>query len=122
MVGVQKSGPAAPRAVRSCSIVHDVRRILGRRRHARVLEVVDAGDETAPNLFRAVRVRDDGKPALVRFVDDGAHFVHRHLVLVDQLDDVHAGVRELPHFRARVVGAVHAPAEIVRCPDRARAE
>ena len=47
----------------------------------------------------------------MRFVDDGRDLLHRHLVLIDQLDDVDAGVRQLADLRARVVGAVDAPAE-----------
>ena len=69
--------------------------ILGRGRQAGVLEAVDAGGEPAADLLGPVRVRDDRLAVLVRLVHDGAHFVHRHLVLIDQLDDVDAGVGEL---------------------------
>ena len=51
-----------------------------------------------------------GLPPLLRGLDDGLHLVVRHLVLVDQLDEVDAGVDQLLHLGARVVGAVDAPA------------
>jgi hypothetical protein len=93
---------------------HQVGRILGRRRQSGMLEVVDAGEQTSPDLFRTVRVRDDGKTVPVRFVDDGANLVDRHLVLVDQLDDVDTSLREPAHLGARVVGTVHPPTEQLR--------
>ena len=83
----------------------------GARGEAGVLEAVHAGREPAANLFRAMRVRDHRQTALVRLVDHGAHFVERHLILIDQLDDVDAGVGEPAHLRAGVVAPVDAPAE-----------
>ena len=44
------------------------------------------------------------------FIHNRAHLVHRHLVLVDQLDDVDAGVGDLLHLRAAIVRAFDAPA------------
>ncbi len=105
IVGVQKSGPRLIFAVRSRIIAMMSCGILRRGGQAGVLEAVDAGGEPAANLFGPMRVRDDRQLALVRFVDDGAHFLHRHLVLIDQLDDVDAGVGQLAHLRARVVRA-----------------
>ena len=70
----------------------------GAARQPGVFETVHACGEAATDLFRAMRVRDHGKITLVRFVDDGAHLLHRHLVLIDQLDDVHAAVGELCTF------------------------
>ncbi len=49
----------------------------------------------------------------VRFVDDGLHFVHRHLVLVDELDNVDSRVSELLHFSFAVGCAFDAPAEVI---------
>ena len=51
-----------------------------------------------------------GLPRLCASVHHRAHFLHRHLVLIDQLDDVDLALDELPNFRARVVRAVDAPA------------
>ena len=50
----------------------------------------------------------------MRFSDDGLHFLHRHLILIDQLDDVHAGIGQLFYFRPGVGGAFNAPAESFR--------
>ena len=40
-------------------------------------------------------MRDDGKVAAVRFIDDGLHLIERHLILIDQLDHIDAAVGEL---------------------------
>jgi hypothetical protein len=53
----------------------------------------------------------DWKFAFVRFVNHGADFVHRHLVLVNQLDAVDSGFGQAADFRSRVVNSIHAPAE-----------
>ena len=85
-----------------------------------MLEAVDAGGEPAANLLRPMRVRDDRQPALVRLVDHRAHLVHRHLVLVDQLDDVDPGVGELAApWRARRRRPSR-PSGTAPCPDTAR--
>ena len=76
----------------------DVVGVLRRGAEAGVLEVVDAGSDPATDFLGAVRVRDHEELALVRLVDDRVHLLHRHLVLVDQLDQVDAGVRELRTF------------------------
>ena len=68
-------------------------RILGRRGQAGVLEAVDARLQAAADFLRAVRVRDHRQLVRVRLVDDGLHFGIAHLVLVDQLDHVDAGLR-----------------------------
>jgi hypothetical protein len=70
----------------------NVVRITRRCRETGVLEAIHADGQSTPNLFRAVRMRDDWKFARVRFVDDCFYFFHRHLVLIDQLDDVDSGV------------------------------
>ncbi len=88
----------------------DVVGIRRRGREARVLEAIHAGQEPAADLLGPVRVRDDRLAARVRFVHDGAHFVHRHLVLVDQLDDVDSGVGDLLHLGASIVRSFDAPA------------
>ena len=78
--------------------------VVGIRRRGRqpgVLEAVDADRKPAADLLGTMRVRDDRLAALVRFVHDRAHLVDRHLILIDQLDDVDAGVGDLPHLRAR---------------------
>ena len=103
-VGVQKNGPRLIFAVRSRISVDDVVGVLGRRREPRVLEAVDAGRSAAPDLFGTMRVRDDRQPRLCASSTTALHLVDRHLILIDQLDDVDAGLGELAHFRARVVG------------------
>ena len=47
-----------------------------------------------------MRMRDDWQ-LLVRLIDHGFHFLHRHFVLVDQLDDVDPGIREFLSSLAR---------------------
>jgi hypothetical protein len=61
----------------------DVVGITGRCSQAGMLKAIDTDSESTPNLFRAMCVRDDRKFVRMRFIDDGLHFVHRHLVLVD---------------------------------------
>ena len=56
-----------------------------------------------------MRVRDDRQAVLVRLVHDRAHLVHRHLILIDQLDDVDAGVGEPAHLGAGVVACPLTP-------------
>ena len=68
-----------------------------------MLDVVSAEADGAADLLGPVGVRDDGQAARVRLVDDRTDLVLRHLVLVDQLDRVDAGLRELPHLGPRVV-------------------
>jgi hypothetical protein len=51
--------------------------------------------EADTDFVRAVRVRHDLHPARVRLVDDRLRNRERHLVLIDQLDDVHARLVEL---------------------------
>ena len=65
------------------------------------------------DLVLAVGVGDDRLAPLVRRLDDRLDLLLGHLVLVDQLDDVHARVHELLDLRARVGGAGDAPAELL---------
>ena len=58
-------------------------------------------------------MRDDRQFAFVRFVDDCLHFLHRHLILIDQLDHIDASFSQRAHFRACVIDALHAPTHIV---------
>src|SRR6516165_2461524 len=90
----------------------NVVRTTRRCRETGVLEAIDADRQSTSNLFRAVRMRDDWKFARVRFVHDCFYFFHRHLVLVDQLDDVDAGVGKLLYLGFAVGCAFHAPAEV----------
>src|SRR5262249_11041298 len=92
----------------------DVGRVFGRRRQAGVLEAIDSGLQPAANLFGTVRMRDHREPVFVRFVDHGADFIHRHLILVDQLYDIDSGIGQLADFGPRVVNAFDPPAEIFR--------
>src|SRR5437763_13463017 len=41
------------------------------------------------------------------------HFLHRHLILIDQFDDVNSGIRQLFHFRPRVGRALNAPPKVL---------
>ena len=87
-----------------CALMQRFQNVVGiprRGRETGVLEAIHADGQSAPNLFRPVRMRDDWKFARVRFVDDRLHFFHRHLVLIDQLDDVDSGVGEFFTFACR---------------------
>ena len=88
--------------------------VLGRAGEARVLEAIHAGRKPAADLLGPMGVRHDGQAALVRLPHHGGELVQRHLILVDQLDDVDPGVGESLDFRSGVVGAGHAPAEELR--------
>src|SRR4030095_1706330 len=46
------------------------------------------------------------------FINDGKDFLHRHLVLIDQLDAVDARFGELAHLRASVLRSVGAPSKV----------
>ena len=56
---------------------------------------------------------DDRKLAFVRLVDNCSHLVHRHLILIDQLDHIDACFSQRAHFRARIVGAADTPANVI---------
>ena len=88
--------------------------IFGRGRKARVLEVIHTGGKAPADLLRPVRVRHHRQMVLVRLVHYGAHLVHGHLVLIDQLDDVDAGRGEALHLGAGIRFAIHTPAEPLR--------
>ena len=90
---------------------HDVIRVTGCRRQPGVFEIVDADLEAASDFVGTVRVRHHRQPVLVRFVDDGLCFLVGHLVLVDQLDDVDAGIGQPLDLGTGVPGAVDAPAK-----------
>src|SRR5215510_11593694 len=57
-------------------------------------------------------MRDDRQSMLVRFIDDGLHFFHRHLILIDELYAVDTRVRQLADFLASISRAIRAPAKI----------
>ena len=106
-------GAPRERVVPLADAGQDVLGVARFRAEAGVLEAVDAVFQADADLVLAVRVRDDGLAALVRRLDDRADLVLRHLVLVDQLDDVDAGVDDLLHLGARVRRAVDAPAVLL---------
>ena len=58
-----------------------------------------------------MRMRHDRKFVRVRFIHNRLHFFHRHLILIDQLDDVDSGVGELFDLGLAVGWAFDAPAE-----------
>ena len=94
-----------------CDRLQDVIGITGRGGKAGVFKIIHPGRETAADFLGAMGVRDDREFVRVRFVNDRFHLFHRHLVLVDQLDDVDSGVGELFHLGASVRGTFHAPAK-----------
>ena len=94
--------------------VDDILRIFGRAREAGVFEAVHAGRQPAANLFRAMGMRNDRQAALVRLPHHRGQFVERHLIVVDELDDVDARVGEPADLGAGVVAARHAPAKLLR--------
>jgi len=89
---------------------HDVVGIRRGGRQAGVLESIHAGNEAAADLVRPMRMGDDRLVMPMRLVDHRVDLLHRHLVLVDQLDDVDAGVGDLLHLGAPVVWSRDAPA------------
>jgi len=93
--------------------LHEVVRIRGRRLQAGVLEIIHAHRESAPDLLGAVRMRYHRQLARVGLVHDGADLLGGHLILIDQLDHVHAGVGQSLHLRARVGHAVDPPPELL---------
>ena len=93
--------------------LQDVVRITGRCGETGVLKAIDTRCEPAPDFFRAMRVRNDRQFVRVGFVHDRLHFFHRHLVLIDKLDDVHSGVRKLFHLRLAIGCAFYTPPELL---------
>jgi hypothetical protein len=89
----------------------DVVRIAGLGGQAGVLEAIHPVLEANPDLVLAVGMRDHGLAPAVGGVHDGRDLVVGELVLVDELDDVHARVHQTLHLGLRVVGRVDAPAE-----------
>ena len=79
-----------------------------------MLKAIYAGFQAAQDFDWPMGVSDDSQLRLVGFVDDGVHFVHRHLILVDQLDGVNSRLGELADLGARVFHTVHTPAEQLR--------
>ena len=91
----------------------DFRGILRRRGESGVFETIDTRLQSATNLFRTMRVSDDRKFSFVRFVDDRLHFLHRHLILIDQLDHVDSRFGQRAHLGTRIFDALHAPTHII---------
>ncbi len=54
-----------------------------------------------------------GQLAFVSFVNNRQHLIHRHLILIDQLDDVDSGFSERAHFGAGVFRTFDAPAKVI---------
>ena len=89
----------------------DVVGITGGGRQARVLEAINPGREAATDFVGAMRVRYHRKFVGMRFVHHRLHFLHRHLILIDKLDDVDAGVVKLFDLRFAISRPFHAPAK-----------
>ena len=105
-----RGGPVQ-RRVAPAQALEDVVRIAGFRAEPGVLEAIHPVFEPEPDLGFAVCMCHHREPRRVRGLDHGRHFRLRHLVLIDQLDDVHAGLRQLLDLGAGVVRAGHAPTE-----------
>jgi hypothetical protein len=108
---VQGTAPHATRGGAFVQQAHHVIRVLRRGGQTGVLEVVDADRQPAADFLRAVRMSHHLQAPLVRLVDHGFRFLVSHLVLVDQLDHVDAGIGQAVDLVAPVAGAVDAPAE-----------
>ena len=76
-----------------------------------MLEIVDAGFQADADFFGQMAVAHHFQAQLVRFFNDGAGGGFAHFVLIDELDDIDTGRLQLAHLGARVLRAVHAPAE-----------
>src|SRR6185503_23310 len=57
-------------------------------------------------------VRDNRQLSFVCFVNDGLNFLHRHLVLVDELDYINATISECAYFGSCIFCSLHSPTEI----------
>ena len=55
----------------------------------------------------------------VRFVDDCFYFFHRHLVLIDELDDIDSRISQCLNFRASIIRAFHSPTGEGQLPEAA---
>ena len=86
-------------------------RIFRRRGQAGMLEIINADFQPEKDLLGTVGVTDNPQAARMRLVDDGAGFCGGHLVLVDQLDDINAGIGQRAHMGTGLTDTAHAPAE-----------
>ena len=74
-----------------------------------MLKAINSGREAASDFFGAMRVRHHRKFVCVRFVHHRLHFLHRHLILIDQLDDVDSSAGKLFHLRFAISRTFHPP-------------
>src|SRR5262245_36836071 len=56
---------------------------------------------------------DDGQFEFVGLVNNRFDFFRRHLILVDQFDNIHAGISQRAYFRTRVSSTFHAPTKVI---------
>ena len=77
-----------------------------------MLEAIDTHGEADPDLLHPVRMSDDRLPVPMRRLDHGTHLVSRHLILVDELDEIDAGIHQLLHLAAGVLGPAYPPAQV----------
>ena len=112
---IQRLDRRAP-AKRLVAPAHSLKNVLGITglgRQARVLEAVDTVLQADPNLVLSMGVRHDGLARLVRGLDHRLDLRFRHLILIDQFDEVHAGIDEFLDLRAGVGRSRDAPPVIL---------
>src|SRR5207248_6029967 len=74
-----------------------------------VLETIHARSQAATDFLGTMGMCYDGKFVRMRFVHHRFHFFHRHLILIDELDDVDSGVGELFDLSLAIGWALDAP-------------
>jgi len=78
-----------------------------------VCQAINAPLQPAADFFGTMRVGHYRELVFVSFIYDRFDFSHRHLILIDQLDQIDSGFGEHPHFGARHRRRFHAPANIL---------
>ena len=76
-----------------------------------MLETIHARSQAATDFLGTMGMCYDGKFVRMRFVHHRFHFFHRHLILIDELDDVDSGVGELFDLGFAVGRTLDAPTE-----------
>src|SRR5271154_1511533 len=78
-----------------------------------MLETVDVGFQPAPDFFETVRMRHYRQVVRMSLLDHGFDLFLLHQILIDELDDIHAGCGQFPDFVAGILDPVYSPAKIL---------
>src|ERR1700730_8672078 len=78
-----------------------------------MFKVIDPGLQSTPDFLGPVGMRDYRQLVLMRLLYYRSHFVHLHLILVDELDAIHPGVCQLLSLGACVRNTVDSPPKVV---------